>query len=485
MDWIEIKSSYIRPLVVDLDGTLIKTDLLFESASWLIATDLFSCFRLLAWSVGGKGFIKAKLANIYPIDPSTLPYNEHLLFWLKDQHSQGRQIILATASHIIIAKAIADHLNFFDQVLATKENLNLKGNNKRDKLVRIYGKGGFDYVGNSSADIPVWKSARNAYIVSSSQGLIAKVKAIGNLAQVFDDGRLPIWESLLKTMRPHQWLKNLLIFVPLFTAQLYGDTSSIVISSLAFIVFGLTASSAYILNDLVDIQDDRRHPRKKLRPFAAGNVNLLYGWLLWPTLLVFAFAISIWTMPRFFMAVQATYLLLTFVYSFSLKKKVIVDVITLAGLYTIRIIAGIAALNISLSFWLLSFSMFIFLSLALVKRFSEIKSIQNSELPLKLSGRGYYIDDLELVSSMGISAGYISVLVLALYIQDISITNLYHRPEFIWLACPLLLFWISRIWLIAHRGKMHDDPVFFAAKDRASWLTLVGFTFLFLLARFI
>ena len=185
------------------------------------------------------------------------------------------------------------------------------------------------------------------------------------------------------------------------------------------------------------------------------------------------------------MAVQATYLLLTFVYSFSLKKKVIVDVITLAGLYTIRIIAGIAALNISLSFWLLSFSMFIFLSLALVKRFSEIKSIQNSELPLKLSGRGYYIDDLELVSSMGISAGYISVLVLALYIQDISITNLYHRPEFIWLACPLLLFWISRIWLIAHRGKMHDDPVFFAAKDRASWLTLVGFTFLFLLARFI
>ena len=190
-------------------------------------------------------------------------------------------------------------------------------------------------------------------------------------------------------------------------------------------------------------------------------------------------------MPRLFIAVQTTYLALTFAYSFFLKKKVIVDVITLAGLYTIRIIAGIAAISAPLSFWLLSFSMFIFLSLALVKRFSEIKSIQNSELPVKIAGRGYYLDDLELVSSMGIGAGYISVLVLALYIQDISITHLYHRPEFIWLACPLLLFWISRIWLIAHRGKMHDDPVFFAAKDRVSWLILLGFALLFLFARFI
>jgi len=476
----------LPPIVVDLDGTLIKTDLLFETSSaLLIKRPLTFLHALIFFYREGRPGLKLFLSSAIEINPATLPYNSEILSWLKQQKIEGRTLVLATASHRLLAESVAKHLNLFVEILATEGEINLKSYEKQKLLVSKYGEKGFDYIGNEMADLPIWKSAQNAYVVSTSRSLIAKVKAIGNLVQVFDSNKPPVWQSLIKAMRPHQWLKNLLIFVPLFAAHLYADVPSIINATLAFIVFGLSASSAYILNDLVDINDDRHHPRKKLRSFAAGNVSLLYGWLLWPTLLAVAFIISIWTLPRVFILVQATYLALTVAYSFFLKKKVIVDVITLAGLYSIRIIAGIAALSVPLSFWLLSFSMFIFLSLALVKRFSEIKSIQTFESPVKLLGRGYYLDDLELVSSMGIGAGYISVLVLALYIHEISITHLYSFPELIWLSCPLLLFWISRIWFIAHRGRMHDDPVFFAAKDRVSWLILVVFVFLFLLARFI
>ena len=480
-----MKIAHPVALIIDLDGTLVKSDCLYENANAYLVKTPLSIFKFLLHFLKGRARFKYFLSSSSKLDADLLPYNMQLINWIQAEKDNGRHIILATASHRLIADSVAMHLNLFDEVFATEGDINLKSYEKQRLIVSKFGELGFDYVGNEMDDIPVWKSARNAYIVTSSSALVARVSEIGNLAQVFDDDKPPLLQSLLKAMRPHQWLKNILIFVPLFAAQLYGDISSITNLSLAFIVFGLTASSAYILNDLVDIENDRRHPRKKLRPFAAGNVNLLYGWLLWPTLLVIAFTISILTLPKLFLAVQASYLALTFAYSFFLKKKVIVDVITLAGLYTIRIIAGITAISVPLSFWLLSFSMFIFSSLAFVKRFSEIKTIQCSESPINLAGRGYFLEDLELVSSMGIGAGYISVLVLALYIQDISITHLYHRPEFIWLACPLLLFWISRIWLIAHRGNMHDDPVYFAAKDRTSWFILVGFAVLFLLARFI
>jgi len=474
------------PLIVDLDGTIIKSDLLFEQINMVLIRSPFKIFQVvILLFLYGKVKLKLYLSNITSIEVNTLPYNFELINWLKKEKIKGRYVVLATASHSKVAKSVANHLNFFDDVLATEGCINLKGVQKKRLLISMYGEKGFDYVGNESSDLAVWNSARYAHVVSSSPSLIAKVKLIGNLAHVFDDGRPHVLRALINAIRPLQWLKNLLIFAPLFAAQLYGDIPSIINSSLAFIAFGLTASSAYILNDLVDINIDRLHPRKKFRPFAAGSVFLLYGWFLWPTLIAVAFAISIWTLPIVFVVVQAIYLALTFAYSFFLKKKVFLDVITLAGLYTMRIIAGIAAISVSLSFWLLSFSMFIFLSLALVKRFSEIKVMQSSVSSLNLPGRGYLIDDLELVSSMGISAGYISVLVLAFYIQDVTITHLYNRPEFIWLTCPLSLFWISRIWLIAHRGEMYDDPVFFAAKDNVSWFILSGFVALFLLARFL
>ncbi|MBU3548034.1 UbiA family prenyltransferase [Polynucleobacter sp. P1-05-14] len=465
------------PLVVDLDGTLIKTDLLFESANQFITRHPFRLATLLGWFIQGKSHLKAELAKNYSFDASSLPCNLNLVAWLSEQRRQGRKIILATASHKLLAEAVANHLGLFDEVLATEGEINLKANQKRDLLVSKYGDRGFDYIGNDDADFPVWRAANAAYVVSSSPAFINRVRAFSNLTQTFPSERPSIIGVLVKALRPHQWLKNILIFVPLLAAQYFGNLVSDIQALIAFGIFSLTASSVYALNDLVDVADDRHHHRKRYRPFAAGNLSLVTGWLLWPLLLVMSFGLTWLLLPPAFIAVLAVYLTLTLAYSLRLKQTAIIDVLTLAGLYTLRIIAGAAAISVPLSFWLLTFSMFIFLSLAFIKRFSELKSARHANLDGPLRGRGYEYQDIELVSTMGISSGYLAVLVLALYIQDGRTSELYHTPQFIWLACPILLFWISRAWLITHRGQMHDDPIVFAIKDKSSWilgLTLLG-----------
>jgi 4-hydroxybenzoate polyprenyltransferase len=473
----------VKPLVVDLDGTLIKTDLLFETANRFVTTHPFQLPRLIGWLIAGKATMKAHLANAIEIDPASLPYNDTLIEWLRLQKMQGRQLILATASHRQLAEAVAWHLELFDEVLATEGETNLKSHHKRDLLVNHFGEGGFDYVGNDHADLPVWQAANRAYVVSSSPSLIAKASAPSNVEQVFDAGRPSFARTLFKAMRLHQWMKNLLVFVPLLAAHRYGDETSILQALVAFLVFGLTASSVYLLNDLVDVADDRLHPRKRRRPFASGNLSLLHGWLAWPCSLILAFVIASLALSPKFIAVLATYFVLTLAYSLGLKRRAMVDVLTLAALYTLRIIAGAAAVVVPLSFWLLTFSMFMFLSLAFIKRFSELKLARDKGNAGNLHGRGYRHEDLEAVSSMGIASGYLAVLVLALYIQDSHTALLYHTPKFIWLACPLVLYWISRIWLITHRGEMHDDPIVFALRDTRSWLVAVGFVIVFALAR--
>jgi 4-hydroxybenzoate polyprenyltransferase len=473
-----------HPLVVDLDGTILKTDLLFESVNWYISKHFFKTLMLLVWVLKGKAYLKSQLALIYPVDPAQLPYNENLLSWLKSQRSQGRPIILATASHSIPAKKVADHLAIFDEVYATDSLLNLKSNNKRDKLLTTYGTGNFDYIGNSSDDLPIWRVADKAFLVNASKSLIRKAEEVNSSAEIlFHSDQTSRINLIARAMRPHQWLKNLLIFVPLLTSHEYQNLPLLKAALLAFMAFSLTASSAYILNDIVDIAEDRHHPKKKFRPFSSGDLSILSGWILWPCLLACAFSISLMTLPSFFVGVQAVYFCLTVAYSFFLKQKPIIDVLTLSGLYKIRIVAGIVAFNLPLSFWLLTFSMFFFLSLALVKRFTEIYSLKEKRMNVKLKGRGYFREDIEIVSSMGISSGYISIIVLALYIQDILLSQVYIRPELIWLTCPLLLLWISRTWIITHRGQMHNDPVVFAAKDLFSWITVVILLLLFLVAK--
>lgn len=469
----------VHPIVVDLDGTLIKTDLLAETASRFLLEQPFRCFQILAWLAGGKSTLKARLAESTTVDIATLPYNRALLEWLQQQKAQGRTLVLATASHRLVADRVAAHLGLFDEVLATDAETNLKGGAKRDALVHRYGENGYAYVGNDWPDVAVWQSAAEAHVVSRSASLIGKAREHGKPGLTFGDGKAGLGKALLKAMRPHQWVKNMLIFVPLLAAHRYGDIPSVVQALLAFVVFSLTASSIYLLNDLVDVADDRHHTRKRHRPFAAGDLSLLSGWIAWPVLLALGFLLAVATLPGPFIAAMAAYFVLTVTYSLRLKQVPVVDVLALAGLYTLRIIAGAAAVEVPLSFWLLAFSTFLFLSLALIKRYSELLSARAAGQSTALRGRGYMPQDLEIVSSLGGSSGYIAVLVLALYIQDSHTAAMYATPTVIWLACPLMLFWISRVWLIAHRGQMHSDPIVFALKDPVSWIVAAMFAAVF------
>jgi 4-hydroxybenzoate polyprenyltransferase len=456
-----------RPLVVDLDGTLIRSDILIESGFAYLTSAPHRFYRPLLWLTrGGKPALKAGLAETTNVDVSVLPYDPAVLSWLEEERKTGRTLVLATASHERYAHAIANHLGLFDQTFATDSNTNLSAERKRDKLVAEFGEKNFDYAGNSHDDVAVWQSAARAYVVNPSAGVERAARKVGNVERVIES-RPPSLKTWSKSLRLHQWLKNLLIFVPLLAAHELSNTGLVLASLLAFFAFGLCASSVYLLNDLLDLEDDRHHPTKRKRPLASGALPLTWGIGLFPVLLVSAFVLTVLFLPWRFAAVLVGYYVLTLAYSMYLKRQVMVDVVVLAILYTIRIIAGTAAIGAQPTFWLLAFSMFIFLSLALVKRYAELHSMQARGL-VKTRGRGYVASDLSLISSLGTASGYLSVLVLALYIQDANTAKLYRNAQFIWLACPLLLYWISRTWIIAHRGLMHDDPIVFAARDRVS-----------------
>jgi 4-hydroxybenzoate polyprenyltransferase len=479
------KSTIKKVLVVDLDGTLLKTDMLVESLNQFVASHPLQCFHLVTWLCSGRAYLKARLAESIDIDVSSLPYNDQVIEWLKTQKSLGRKIVLATATHQIIANRIALHLGLFEEVFATNDKINLKSEVKRDLLVEKYGVGGFEYLGNDWADLPVWAFSHGAYLVSPKASLIRQVKKTLPVYHIFDDGNRNSLLIFFKALRAHQWIKNLLVFVPLLAAHKYGSVESLIYSVVAFICFSSTASSVYLLNDLIDLNNDRHHPQKKYRPFASGNLNLIYGWILIPCLILNAILISRAFLPDSFTGVLFIYFGFTFAYSLFLKQIVMLDVLVLAGLYTLRLVAGAEAVLVTMSFWLLTFSMFIFLSLALIKRFGELKNIKPNSSEASLLGRDYSLDDLELVSSAGIGAGYISVLVMALYIQDVETKNLYQNPQFIWLAIPLLLYWISRMWLIAHRGKMEDDPIVFSLSDWPSLILGALLVIVFALAKFV
>jgi 4-hydroxybenzoate polyprenyltransferase len=460
-----------KPLVVDLDGTLIRSDVLIECGFAFAKAAPHRFYEPLLWFAReGKPGLKARLAEATDIDVTVLPYDPTVIEWLQEERAGGRTLVLATACHERYANAIADHLGFFDKTFATHNDINLSANRKRDRLVEEFGEKGFDYAGNSHDDVPVWAAAERAYVVNPSSGVERAARKQGNVERVIDQrsGSPRAWA---KSLRLHQWLKNLLIFVPLLAAHQVSHTPAVIAAVLAFFAFGMCASSVYLLNDLLDLDDDRHHPTKRRRPLASGAVPLVWGAMLVPVLLLLGGAIAWFCLPRQFMLMLMGYYVLTMAYSLHLKRRVMVDVIVLAALYTARIIAGAAAIEARLTFWLLAFSMFIFLSLALVKRYAELHVLRERGL-IRTRGRGYVADDIPLISSLGAASGYLSVLVLALYIQDGATTSLYRYPQFIWMACPLLLYWVSRMWVIAHRGQMNDDPIVFAAKDWGSWLVI-------------
>lgn len=459
------------PLCVDLDGTLIKTDLLLESFLVLFKNKPWIIFLIPFWVIKGKAYLKERISREVDLDVSALPYCGSLVTLLRQEHERGRSLVLATASHEKYALAVSKYLGFFDEVIATSESSNLSGIGKANRLVARFGNGEFDYVGNAKVDLKIWRHARQVIVVNPEFGVERSVRKIFPSAQIIVD-RKPILGALFRALRIHQWLKNVLVFVPLIAAHKISDFWSILPGLAAFFAFGLCASSVYILNDLLDLESDRHHTTKSKRPFASGDVPILMGLCMLFVLLGSAIAISLAWLPSYFLFCLGIYYLLTTIYSFWAKNKIVVDVMFLAGLYTMRILAGAAAINVKSSFWILAFSMFIFLSLAMVKRYAELFVVLKSGKG-KARGRGYLVDDLPLIQSLGGSSGYLSVLVLALYINSPEVHLLYSHPEILWGLCPMLLFWISRIWFKTHRGEMYDDPIIFAAKDFVSVLVLI------------
>ena len=470
-------------LVVDLDGTLLRSDLLLESSIAFLREHPLSGFKPLFWLARGKAHLKQQLAARSEVDVTVLPYEPAVIEQLQEARAQGRRTVLATASDQQLALQIADHLQLFDDVLASDGHSNLSRTHKRDALVQAYGERGFDYLGNAHDDLVVWRAAHQAWLVNPLPGVRMRAQRDGTIRVAGEiNARANRWLSWLRALRLHQWLKNLLILVPLLTAHKLSDMLLVQQALLAFLFYGLCASSVYLLNDLLDLNDDRHHPRKRLRPFASGALSPLHGLIATPILLVTAFAGALWLLAWQFAAVMACYYVITLAYSLSLKRLMTIDVITLALLYTLRIIAGGAATGVHLTFWILAFSMFIFLSLALIKRYAELFDAREAGKTGKSRGRGYYPSDLPMLASLGAASGYLAVMILALYIYDQSTIALYRHPEVIWLACPLLLVWITRAWMLTHRGEMHDDPVVFAVRDRFSLVIGLLFGLVFWIA---
>ncbi len=459
------------PLFVDLDGTLIFSDCLYESFLRLFRLNPLAIFLAFVWLFkGGREYMKAQIAQRVDIDVKLLPYNLPLLDWLREEKAKGREIILATASHIKYAQAVADHLELFDRVLASDQNFNLKGANKLQRLKQASDDRKFDYAGDSQADLKVWIEARAAVVVSSSKQFIQSVQALVPVEQVFPS---TLRGFSLAALRPHQWLKNVLLFVPVFTSHHLLDGPSLVNALIAFVALSMCASSVYILNDLLDIEEDRLHHHKRERPFAAGKASIVGGIVMLVCLLLGAILLAA-VVGKGFVLWLGFYYALTLSYSLHLKRVMIVDILLLAGLYTIRIAAGAAAINVALSGWLLGFSMLFFLSLSMVKRYADLILLRNAGVSGNLPGRSYHTRDIRLIQRLGLATAYLAVGVLALYVNSEAVVGLYRDPQLLWLLVPLAFIWVNRVWWAAHQGEIQNDPVLFVIKDHFSQVMLVA-----------
>jgi 4-hydroxybenzoate polyprenyltransferase len=453
-----------RPLVVDLDGTLIRSDLLVEGCFALLSAAPLRLPLVAASLAHGRAAFKARVAAEAELDFAGLPFNEEFLAFLRAERVRGRRIYLASAADERYARALADTLGLFDGVFASNGTTNLKGETKASVLVAAFGRGGFDYAGNAAADLDVWQEAGGVLAVNASPALLRTVQRRFSDATVIAPRKLAVGDYV-RALRPHQWLKNLLLLVPGFAAHRF-DAPMVLACALAFVSFSLCASSVYLLNDLLDLRHDRQHRTKRHRPFAAGRIDMLHGVAMFLAALVGAVGVAL-LLPPGFMTVLVAYYALTLAYSMNLKRQPIIDVMTLAGLYGIRIVAGGAAAGVTLSPWLLAFSIFFFLCLALVKRSTELTDRRGRDA-IDPPGRGYKLADLAVLQTMAAASGYVAVLVFILYINSPAVAGVYGDAERLWAIPCVLLYWVSRVLILTHRGEMHDDPVIFAARDRPS-----------------
>lgn len=452
-------------LYVDLDGTLINTDLLLESLYRLLATNFLYLFAVPVWLLKGKANLKHQIASRVNLRVDLLPYNQKLISYLETEKSLGRQLVLISASHHSMVNEVASHTGLFDQAFGSSEHENLKGSRKLQKIQELSGQQPFGYAANAHPDLKVWEQASSAIVVNGSKSLVEQAGKLTDVAAVIDSDTSQ-FRSFLRALRIHQWAKNLLLFLPLLLSHQMNDMKMVLFCLAGFLSFSLCASSVYLLNDLLDLEHDRQHATKRTRPFAAGELSLHTGLIATPSLVILAFLVAT-LVPWQFIAVLFSYYSLTVLYSFYLKAFALVDVLLLATLYTIRIIAGAAAISVVPTFWLLAFSMFMFMSLAIVKRVAELDNLRNQQ-EQEAHGRGYNAADLESLTILGSASGLMAVLVFALYINSEETRVLYGTPEILWFICPLLLYLISRVWLLTNRGQLHEDPVVFFITDHNS-----------------
>jgi 4-hydroxybenzoate polyprenyltransferase len=456
-------SDDLIPLFVDLDGTLLLTDTLAEMAVDFIKNAPWKAPLLLFWLMKGRAHLKSRLAESWTPNPATLPFNQDVLDYLRAEHSSGRPLILATASPERAARRIADHLGIFSSVLATSETVNLKGKRKAAAIRSRAGER-FLYAGNSSADFPIWRQSAGAVLAGAPRHFDARLKRDGiPIVASFPRPRKRLWRIL----RAHQWVKNVLILLPIATSHRF-DPTLLTIALTAFAAFSLTASAIYIVNDILDVESDRDHPHKRLRPFASGSVPLAWGVVAAIVLVLGSAALSL-ALPVNARWLLLAYLAATMAYSLKLKRMLFADVLALAAFYTMRVFFGGAATGIQISSWTLAFFMFVFLALALTKRLSELR-VKSATQDTSLPGRGYHVVDIPQITGLAAASSYASVVVFALYINSPEAMALYHHPERLWLICPFLIYWLSRFLLISNRGTLHHDPIVFATRDRGSYV---------------
>ena len=456
-------------LCVDLDGALVKSDTLFDGTCLFARRQPMQIWRLPLWLAAGRAHLKAEIAWRAPLDVARLPYNSALLRFLRAERRSGRRIYLTTGADVSLAERVAGQVGIFDGVLASDGVVNLT---RERKLALIESRfGAFDYVGNSTADLPLLMRARQAMVANPTRGLLSGLRSRGiPIARTFRD-RPPILRTLMKAIRVHQWAKNILLLAPLlFSHNLRPRPAAAVF--LAFFCFSFMASANYLVNDLLDIENDRRHPAKRFRPFASGDLPVSSGILLALALACASLAL-LPLLARGFAVWLGVYLLVTSVYSIYLKRIAIVDVLVLSGLYTLRLLAGGAATGTVISPWLAGFSSFLFLSLAMVKRFGELENLRERGGTVT-HGRGYRVADMEQIRAFGTASAYAAVLVFTLYITRPDVDALYKHPMRLWLIVPLMVYWITRVWLIASRGELDDDPVIFALRDGISLAVGLG-----------
>jgi len=462
--------------VWDLDGTLLTTDVFGESLTRLLLSRPWMIPQVLIWLAAGRSSCKGHVAAATLDSWTRWPVRPEAERLIAEARRGGNPVVLATAAHESVAAKVAADLGLFDAVLASHEGVNLKGTRKLQAVtdwVKANGCDGFSYAGDATADLPLWQAADRVIVVEPTARLERRVRELGKPVEVIGERR-NISRALLRSLRPHQWVKNLLIFLPMILAHKL-DVATITAVIWAFVAFSASASTVYLVNDIADLAADREHPKKRRRPLASGRLPMTWAVAAGAGLLLGAATISMVVLPPAFGLILVGYMAANLAYSTWLKRKPILDVLMLAGMYAVRVEAGGVAAGVPLSMWILAFSLFFFTSLAFAKRCAELrrKAAEGGRQP---AGRGYLVEDLSILESFGAASGYVSVLVLALYMNSPEMHRLYGESRFLWLICPLVLYWITRVWLLVHSGHLDEDPVVFAIRDRVS-LVITGVCF--------